>query len=132
MKTPLNVPHQHDSNFATSQVVELELAKDYALRVKDMAAAEQASTAATAHAAEVRAQKQMLFDLRQETDVLLGERDKQLQQNREKHQVDSEGHPVFRCPSCMTSVCVRAVASSEGGGFADNAACSGVTAQKDV
>jgi hypothetical protein len=62
-------------------VVELELAKDYALRVKDMAAAEQASVAAAAHAAELKAQKQMLFDLRQETDVLLSERDKQFQVN---------------------------------------------------
>lgn len=70
-------------------MVELELAKDYALRVKDMAAAEQANTAAAAHAAELKSQKQMLFDLRQETDVLLGERDKQLQQSREKHQVRS-------------------------------------------
>jgi hypothetical protein len=71
-------------------VVELELAKDYALRVKDMAAAEQASVAAAAHAAELKAQKQMLFDLRQETDVLLSERDKQLQQSREKHQVNMD------------------------------------------
>ena len=75
---------------AILQVVELELAKDYALRVKDMAAAEQASAAAAIHAAEVRAQKQMVVELRGETDMLLGERDKQLQQAREKHQV---GHP---------------------------------------
>ena len=52
-----------------------------------MAAAEQASAAAGAHAQELKAQKQMLFDMKQEMEGLLSERDKQLIQTNEKHQV---------------------------------------------
>ena len=64
----------------------MELAKEYALRVKDMAAAEQANAATAAHAAELKAQHQMVLDLRQESEGLLSDRDRQLQQSQEKHQ----------------------------------------------
>lgn len=77
-------------------MVELELAKEYALRVKDMAALEQANQAAAIHAQEIKAQKQMLFDLKQEMEGLLSERDKQLLQNNDKHQVASLNLSISR------------------------------------
>ena len=52
-----------------------------------MAAAEEATTAANLHAQQLKAQKQMLFDMKQEMEGLLSERDKQLVQTNEKHQV---------------------------------------------
>ena len=74
-------------------MVEVELAKEYALRVKDKATAEQVNAAAAAHAAELKAQRQMLLDLRQESEGLLSDRDRQLQQSQEKHQAS----PIISC-----------------------------------
>lgn len=69
------------------QVLELELAKEYALRVKELAAQELLSAQAAKHAEELRTQSQALLDLQKETDLSLAERDHQMQQADEKHQV---------------------------------------------
>lgn len=68
-------------------MVELELAKEYALRVKDMTAAEQANAIAAEHEREMKAQRTMLAEFQKESDSLLLERDRQMQQAHEKHQV---------------------------------------------
>lgn len=70
-----------------AQVVELELAKEYALRVKDVAAQEaQAATAAT-HNQALQAEQRALEELRLEMDASLTACDKQAHQADERHQV---------------------------------------------
>ena len=97
----------------------MELAKEYALRVKDMAAAEQANAATAAHAAELKAQRQMLLDLRQESEGLLSDRDGQLQQSQEKHQA-----------SCVLLQSTLAVCTGEHGQYGSRRkSCSCADAQ---
>ena len=69
-------------------MVELELAKEYELRVKEMSAQEQQAALAAAHAEELRGQRQLLEELGREMEDSLSQRDKQLQHAGEKHQVN--------------------------------------------
>lgn len=87
--------------------MELELTKEYALRVKDMAAAEQANQMAAQHAQELKVQKQSLFDLKQEMEGLLSERDKQLVLTNEKHQAGTYTCSVIRLrvKNCQGFLC---------------------------
>lgn len=69
------------------QVVELELAKEYALRVKEVAAQEAQAAAAAAHSEALQAQQQLMEGLQQEMRANLVAHDKQLHQADERHQV---------------------------------------------
>ena len=80
------------------QVVEVELSKEYTVRVREMAAAEAASAADAAHAAELAAQHQVLADTQQQAEDGLLEKDKQLRQVQEQHQVTGHRYPPSRFP----------------------------------
>lgn len=69
------------------QVVELELAKEYALRVRELAAQEQLAGQAEAHAEELRSHRQLLQAAEQQREHSLAERDRREQVALEKHQV---------------------------------------------
>ena len=67
--------------------MELELAKEYALRVKDVAAQEAQAATAAAHAQALQAEKRALADVRQEMETGQAAGDRLLQQANERHQV---------------------------------------------
>lgn len=69
------------------QVVEVELAKEYALRVKELAGQEQQAASVAAHTKELQEERQRRQDLQTEMENSLAARDRQTQQADEKQQV---------------------------------------------